>query len=366
MPLTIKINGPGGASLVLKGLEDTLTLGELQTKVAEGLNIPPHEQRLRAGFPPKDVPLADPSSLVTALGIQSGSAVTVLPGGASSSAASSSSSSIPNTPAVQQLVDMGFSAAVARKALEMAHDDVGAALELCIGGVVTEDSLGSAAPAPAPAVPSVSLNGMSTANRVMVRRVVDADNSCLFNAIGYCMEKDRKLGSKLRKIIADTVKNRPDIYTEATLGEAPAKYAQWILDPTKWGGEIEMFVLSQYYGCEIVAVEIKSAHAYTYGEGKNYSRRIYVLYDGVHYDALAMAAGSVTAPESLDMTQFPAGDEGSKQAALAVAAQLKQARQFVDMAGATLRCMVCMKGLSGQEEALAHARSTNHQNFGQV
>ena len=79
-----------------------------------------------------------------------------------------------------------------------------------------------------------------------------------------------------------------------------------------------------------------------------------------------MAAGSPTASENMDMRQFPAGDEVSKGAALAVAAQLKQTRQFVDLGGATLRCLVCMKGISGEEEARAHARLTSHQNFGQV
>lgn len=36
----------------------------------------------------------------------------------------------------------------------------------------------------------------------MVRRVIDADNSCLFNAVGYLMEKSNKVGPKLRGVIA--------------------------------------------------------------------------------------------------------------------------------------------------------------------
>lgn len=45
----------------------------------------------------------------------------------------------------------------------------------------------------------------------------------------------------------------------------------------------------------------------------------------VHYDAIAGAAGAASAPESMDLRQFPAGDEESKAKALALAAQLKQA-----------------------------------------
>ena len=226
MPLTLKVNGPEGKSAVLKGLDDGLTLQQLKDKVQEALGVPGVEQKLRAGFPPKDIVMQDATALVTALGIQSGSAITVVRGAANESA-SAAAASVTITPAVRQLMDMGFPAAVAAKALEMAHNDVGGALELCIGGVVTVESLGSA-PAPPPSVPVSTHGGMSTANRVMTRRVVDADNSCLFNAIGYCMEKDRKLGTKLRKIIADCVRNRPDVYTEATLGKTPTEYSDWI------------------------------------------------------------------------------------------------------------------------------------------
>ncbi len=44
----------------------------------------------------------------------------------------------------------------------------------------------------------------------------------------------------------------------------------------------------------------------------------------MHYDAIAGAAGTASAPESMDQRQFPAGDEESRQQALALAAQLKQ------------------------------------------
>jgi ubiquitin thioesterase OTU1 len=37
----------------------------------------------------------------------------------------------------------------------------------------------------------------------------------------------------------------------------------------------------------------------------------------------------------------------------------------VDLAGFTLRCMVCNKGLNGQKEAQEHAMATRHQNFAQ-
>ena len=40
----------------------------------------------------------------------------------------------------------------------------------------------------------------------MIRRIIPADNSCLFNSIAYCLEnKSKGLAFKLRKITADFV-----------------------------------------------------------------------------------------------------------------------------------------------------------------
>jgi hypothetical protein len=201
------------------------------------------------------------------------------------------------------------------------------------------------------------------------------------------------------------VRARPGVFTEAVLGKPPSEYCSWILDDSKWGGEIELYILSQHYQAEIVAVEIRTLHCYTYGvsqhsistythrwltavfcyvdagEGEGYSRRIYVLCewrphrthtpltsksertvlfdlmsetpwnlaccvssdDGVHYDPMALAA-SASASESMDTTQFPAGDdEGSKEKVLQVARDLKQVRWM----------HTCMQAFGGQ---VAHGR----------
>lgn len=214
MPLTLKVNGPApGASTILKGLPDGITLAELQAKISEATGLAPTAQRLKAGFPPKEVEATDGAAAVTALGITSGSAITVSQkdgssGGSSSNGGSNGHSGGAVSPSVQQLVDMGFSAPLARKALDMAHDDVAAALELLFSGIVTEESLGAASASSSSSATAAGSTGNGSgpatmaSGHVMVRRVIDADNSCLFNAIGYLMEKDRKVGAKLRRIIA--------------------------------------------------------------------------------------------------------------------------------------------------------------------
>jgi ubiquitin thioesterase OTU1 len=64
-----------------------------------------------------------------------------------------------------------------------------------------------------------------------------------------------------------------------------------------------------------------------------------VLYDGLHYDALAVAAFE-GAPEELDVTAFPTSGprcEAIMHGAQDLAARAHQARQFTDTANFTLR-----------------------------
>jgi ubiquitin thioesterase OTU1 len=51
------------------------------------------------------------------------------------------------------------------------------------------------------------------------------------------------------------------------------------------------------------------------------------------------------------------------EAAVALAREAQAARQFTDTSQFALRCLVCQKGLVGQEDAVKHATETGHQNF---
>ena len=42
---------------------------------------------------------------------------------------------------------------------------------------------------------------------------------------------------------------------------------------------------------------------------------------------------------------------------------LQASKKFTDTANFTLRCGVCNRGLTGEKEAVEHAKSTGHQNF---
>ncbi|KAH9803654.1 hypothetical protein KPL71_001862 [Citrus sinensis] len=53
---------------------------------------------------------------------------------------------------------------------------------------------------------------------------------------------------------------------------------------------IELSILAAYYGREIVAYDIQTTRCDFYGQEKKYSERVMLIYDELHYDALAISA----------------------------------------------------------------------------
>lgn len=103
----------------------------------------------------------------------------------------------------------------------------------------------------------------------------------------------------------------PVFYTEAVLGKPPHEYCAWILNPQHWGGEIELLILSRYYRRQIAAFDIKSTKCFTYGKDEGFSERAMLLYDGLHYDPVAISPGE-NVPEDLDVTIFCPGSPGGE------------------------------------------------------
>eukprot|EP00252_Welwitschia_mirabilis_P022697 TRINITY_DN6223_c0_g1_i1.p1 TRINITY_DN6223_c0_g1~~TRINITY_DN6223_c0_g1_i1.p1 ORF type:complete len:211 (-),score=32.68 TRINITY_DN6223_c0_g1_i1:42-674(-) len=201
---------------------------------------------------------------------------------------------------------------------------------------------------------------------VVVRRVIPSDNSCLFNAVGYVMEHDKDKSSELRQVIAATVASYPEHYNEAFLGKSNEEYCQWILNPDKWGGAIELAILAEYYGREIAAYDIQTTRCDVYGQGKGYKERVMLIYDGLHYDALAMTPFE-GAPDVVDQTIFSIDKDGKIGPAEMLAENLvkenQRMRSYTDTGNFTLRCGVCQLGVVGENGAMEHAQATGHVNF---
>ncbi|CAN6230420.1 unnamed protein product, partial [Urochloa humidicola] len=199
---------------------------------------------------------------------------------------------------------------------------------------------------------SVSISGSGEMEGAIVRRVIPSDNSCLFNAVGYVMEHNRNKASELRQVIAATVASDPVKFNEVFLGKPNEAYCAWILDPEKWGGAIELSILSEYYGREIAAYDIQTTRCDLYGQEKNYSERVMLIYDGLHYDALAMSPAE-GAPEEFDQTIFPVNHNRSigpaEGLALNLVKEAQRKRSYTDTANFTLRCGVCQIGVIGQK-----------------
>ena len=206
---------------------------------------------------------------------------------------------------------------------------------------------------------------LASSTKAVARRIVPDDNSCLFSSIAYCVRQGRMAAADMRSLVAQAVVSDPEQWNEAILGKEPSEYAAWILDSSKWGGSIELTILSQQLAVEISAFDVQTQRVDTYGEENGYGKRILVIYDGLHYDALALAAYE-GAPERLDETMFTVGGlelEQVLQAASSLVCRYHDLRQFTDTSKFLLRCGVCQIGLTGELEAMQHAQATGHTNF---
>lgn len=199
----------------------------------------------------------------------------------------------------------------------------------------------------------------------MLRKTIPDDNSCLFNAIGYlCENRNLNKASELREIVAGIIMSDPNTYNDSMLDENKTndEYVEWILKNSSWGGEIELNILSQHYNITIVAIDIQTLNVHKYG---NYPKCIYLLYDGIHYDALVLAP-SKTAPESSYQLQFDTKNDSIMAQALSIAMEYNQKKQFTNIHKFSLKCNVCQTELTGQEEARRHAEYTGHAAFSQI
>ncbi|KAG6794035.1 hypothetical protein POTOM_003268 [Populus tomentosa] len=212
---------------------------------------------------------------------------------------------------------------------------------------------------------------------IILRRVIPSDNSCLFNAVGtiFCMESSPELLVSLPSVRADnrlpwlgtdiagvamwypeviaaTVASDPEKYNEAFLGKPNGEYCTWIIDPEKWGGAIELSILADYYGREIAAYDIQTLRCDLYGQERTYSERAMLIYDGLHYDALAMSPFE-GAPEEFDQTIFAVQNDRTigpaEGHALNLVKEQQRRRSYTDTANFTLRCGVCQIGVIGQK-----------------
>lgn len=204
MRWTLRCRGPAGPVTI--GVEDTCTVHELQQIIADKTEITVERQELLAGFPPKALQLTGAqTSSISGVGIANGDSLVVR-----------EREDVPE--AVQEpepaqslangnTAETDHDADLARALAASLADSVPAAHTFA--GVST-----SRQPIAAPAAAALGAGPAPTSFRLadgssVVRRIIDSDNSCLFNAVGYVMERSRRKAQELRQVIARVVAADP-------------------------------------------------------------------------------------------------------------------------------------------------------------
>ena len=266
-PTRLRLRLPTGQSTLT-----ATTFGELVTHIDSCL---PSESgkgwQLLTGYPPQPMASRPPSDATLSDYVSSGETVVVRVIDAPGAAAPTPVAAAPTpTPAPPPAFD------------EEQDEDMKLAMAL---------SLGAAPPQPV-AAPAMAAPAMAagTDGERLVRRVIPADNSCLFAAVAHAMEGSagrRVRADGLRRIVAEAVKADGGLmYGEAVLGQPVEAYMKWIMQDSSWGGGIELAILADHYGVELTALDVQSLRVDAFGSGKGYANRALVLYDGIHYDLI--------------------------------------------------------------------------------
>ncbi|OCF35110.1 ubiquitin thioesterase OTU1 [Kwoniella heveanensis BCC8398] len=195
-------------------------------------------------------------------------------------------------------------------------------------------------------------------------RVVPDDNSCLFSAVGVVFEGEIEAAQRLRKVVADAIRNDPFTYSDVMLGQPADQYIEKIVKPETWGGAIaELSIFSKHYKTEISSFDVATGRCDRFGQDE-YDSRCLLVYSGIHYDALTLSPLPVS-PPSFHTTVFPVTDSTILPTAEKLISQLKARHYYTDTATFDLRCQICGTGLKGEKGAREHASQTGHVQFGE-
>ncbi|CAD7004829.1 ubiquitin thioesterase OTU1 [Ceratitis capitata] len=335
---SVKIKSKKG-QFIMKDLTAKTTIAELKAKVSQLTEVKEQQLNILAGYPPRALDLSQNENCISTIGVSSGETLIV-----------------EEKPAGEATYCLEDDEALARRL--QAEEEEEQLRQVVANATSVEGSNGPSAPIELPSGSSGSFDG------ILLKKVVPADNSCLFTSIRFVLNGriDNEGSEMMRHIIAQEVSADPQVYNDAVLGKSNAEYCAWIQKSDSWGGAIEVSILSNYYGIEIDVVDIQNAIINRFGEDKNYGLRVFLLFDGIHYDPLYMETAGGGAPATI----FPIEELGVYHQAEQLANEAKSSRQFTNVDKFSLRCLQCDVMLIGQVQAQEHAQSTGHTRFGEI
>ncbi|KAK9469398.1 hypothetical protein V1512DRAFT_231844 [Lipomyces arxii] len=324
--IKLKLRLPSSATEIVT-FEDDAVIGELVAKLLSFNELADTEFQVKVGFPPKQIDLSNEGVFLTE-SVRSGDQLTV-------TAMSTVSSALP--------ADI----------MKMA------------------DSFGSSVQAPSLAKRETSDDkrppeAQCGPESVVVLRVMEDDNSCLFRAIGYSILHNLDTMHELRSLVASAIVEDPIEYSDAVLGRPRAQYCEWITRDNSWGGAIEISILANHFDITINSIDVATGRVDSFNPGK--PTFIVVIYSGIHYDSLALAPAGVEGMAEFDQTVFDSGLIGDQVMASAedLVGQLKKKHYYTDTASFSIRCNVCGQVLKGQKQTQSHSNSTGHTSFQEV
>ncbi|KAF7563757.1 hypothetical protein G7046_g373 [Stylonectria norvegica] len=204
----------------------------------------------------------------------------------------------------------------------------------------------------------------------LLLRVMPSDNSCLFTAFGGALPKQIP-AQRLRKMMAEYITEHLDVYSEAVLGSTPSQYCRSIQDPDRWGGGIELSILSAIFDIQICTYDVQAQNLINFGEEKK--DRCILVYSGIHYDRVAFSFSdpphtAPTFPPDMDRTVWPTGDDEVLEKTQQLVQKLNAAHYYTDTEGLILKCDVpgCEWIGSGQHEGRKHAEQTGHVDLSEI
>lgn len=263
----------------MDGIGPDSPIEDLLAKIEFLSGIPAATQSWRAGFPPKTIVLSGcaqegPGKTLADIGIQNREVIHV--GGEPVAGATNAPPASANVGAAATAAG-GVSGRAAAPSSSAAASSAAPPLRPA-GGPAAQPPQAQAPPstsqhpalppnvpaAPRYAPPSADLMQKTSASgQLTERNIVPADNSCLFTSLLLNLNLRSSLApADLRRVVARFIENDPSKYNPLTLaesGKTSLEYAEWICKPDSWGGFLELQTMADWFGIQIVAVDVTSS-----------------------------------------------------------------------------------------------------------
>lgn len=344
--MQLRIRAPLGQE-VIRLDDDASSIGDLLLAIESSKKLAPsgktRVESIKVGFPPKTVAITNPEMQLKETGVASGDLL---------------------------LVSFGSSPATGADAVQNEPK----------GGVSSAPVSNHASSPPTQSSTSSSIPSVPCGSKHLILRNIPDDNSCMFNALAYCLhgpDSYKPSGpcppSKLRKIVADALADDPLEYNELVLGRPVEKYISWIQSKDAWGGAIELGILAKHLQIRINCIDIELGSTIRFQDesegGKSPLGSILLVYLGVHYDVLAVNSILSCDHRADDVCKFAIDSEPEKEAetaARALCAKLQTQNYTTNTTRFRVRCLQCHQVLVGETGASRHANETGHYRFGEV